>query len=390
MFSAVLFAPDPKAAEAMEQAARESADVCIYKTIEAFPAPYEMTRVLNSFRPDVVFVDLGPFDEAVRLARKIRVVYRDAGVVGVAQGTDKECEQQAREAGIREIVTVPVDQERLRLAVERAARKTRPPMQRNLLAFLPAKAGGGATTVAINLAGCLARDLEQKVLVIEADLRSGTLSVLLKLAPANSILDALKSAPVLDAALWSGMVVKAQGLDLLATSRPTEGTTISWTGYHHLLEFVKKRYDTVVVDLPEVINDATLEIVRRARKVFVVTTAELPALALARQRRRELESGGVPKERISVIMNRWVQDELQAEAVEKMLGLPIAASFPNDYQSVRRAVQQARVVGKKSELGQSFTAFAYQLAGRKAPEPEPKTALSFLDALLPKKVSAER
>src|SRR5262249_30243585 len=154
--------------------------------------------------------------------------------------------------------------------------------------FLPAKAGSGCSTICLNVAGCLANTLGKKTLVLEADIRSGMLSFLLNVTPKGSIVDALRDAAHLDDVTLHNLVARSQGLDLLLTSRPKKAMFFSWADYHALLQFAKSRYDTVVVDLPELINDATVEVVRRARSAFIVATAELASLALARQRYEEL------------------------------------------------------------------------------------------------------
>ena len=61
----------------------------------------------------------------------------------------------------------------------------------NTVAFLPAKAGSGASTTALNVAGSLAPYWRQNVLLIETDLHSGCLSVALQLEPAHTIVEVL-------------------------------------------------------------------------------------------------------------------------------------------------------------------------------------------------------
>jgi hypothetical protein len=47
------------------------------------------------------------------------------------------------------------------------------------------------------------------------------------------------------------------------------------TDYLHLLSFAMTRYDVVVVDLPEVVNDATEAIVRQAQSIYLLSTPEM-------------------------------------------------------------------------------------------------------------------
>jgi pilus assembly protein CpaE len=328
-----------------------------------------------------VFVELHPLEEALALTRAVRLLASHTAVIGyLCDAPDPELER-AYDAGVLEILESPLSLERLQGAVDRAVQKARPELQDNLLAFLPAKAGSGATTVALNLAGCLAKDSD-RVLVIDADLHSGLVSVLLKVQVEYSILDALDHTATLDGTLWSRIVSQAHGLDLLLTPKPNRQALISWSKYHQLLHFVRGRYDEVVVDLPEVVNDATVEIVRRARRVFIVTTPELPSLVLARQRCLMLKERGIPAQRVGIVVNRWKRDEIAIPEIERFLEGPVAAVFQSDYQCVRRAIQEGRLVGPKSELGRAFGAFARKLTRLGQPAERPEVGLSFLGSLM--------
>jgi Flp pilus assembly CpaE family ATPase len=133
-----------------------------------------------------------------------------------------------------------------------------------------------------------------------------------------------------------------------------------------------------LVDLPEVVNDATVEIVRRAKRVFVVCTLETAPLALALQRCHELKSRGIPFGKIRVIVNRWQRGELEAKQVEELLSCPVSAVFGNDYMKVSEAAKRHTFVDPGSKLGRSYAAFARKLAG--TPETS-GSVLAFLKTL---------
>ncbi len=378
MLSAILFAQDREASQTVERLASGSGEVCIYRTMHAFPTPYELTRLLNSFTPDLVLVELEPLTDALTLVRAARLISPGLAVAGYrAQGPAQSVEEAA-EAGVLEILSLPMSDEAFRQCLMRAMRRVRPEVQVNLLAFLPAKAGSGASTVAINVAGALARSWEKKVLLIDADLHSGLVSVLLKVTGEYTLAHALENAALLDGTLWRRIVSQAQGMDLLVTPKPSAPQRVSWTKYHQLLQFVGPRYETVVVDLPEVVSDATVEIVRRASKIFIVATAELPSLVLARQRARDLKAKGAPPDRIGLIVNRWQNSDVDLADIERFAEERVAVVIQNDYQGVRRAIQEGRLVGPRSELGRSFATFSKTLL---PPEQQPKPR-SFFAALM--------
>jgi pilus assembly protein CpaE len=262
------------------------------------------------------------------------------------------------------------------------------PERHNLLAFLPAKAGSGCTTVALNTAGCLTEALGQKVLIIEGDLHSGILSILLNAKAQRSLLDALQNSSGLDYSLWASCVTQRHGIDLLMSDRSRPFP--SWGDYHHLLDYARSRYDTIVVDLPEVSNEATEEVLRRAKFVFLVCTPELPSLKLAQRRCAELEKKGVSRGRLGIIVNRWHATDLGEEEIERTLKHGVAAIFPNDYPSVQEATRRSRLVDRGTALGKSFLSLAKILAGVHDPDSPPKSKLNFLKSLTAKKALLTR
>ena len=196
--------------------------------------------------------------------------------------------QSFDQAGVAAYLERPLTLEGFESSVRDAIRKVRAGVSEKLSVFLPAKAGSGSTTVALNVAGALAIRPGKKTLLIEADLHSGVVSTLLNITPSLPLVDALASAATLDYSAWTKYVVKAAGLDALLTDRAKTRPLPSWMNYHQLLRFALGRYDHVIADLPEVINDATEELVRSAHAVLVVCTPEVLSLTLARHRLDEL------------------------------------------------------------------------------------------------------
>jgi pilus assembly protein CpaE len=378
MFKAILFVHDETAGLAIETLGLESKQVSFQKTLSRFPQAFELNQILNMHAPDLIFLDLSDWDSALAAAEDIRSLTPQTAIVGFGAGWAAQKEAQCGFAGITDLLVSPVTLKKFQDCVNRAIHKMRDAAQENLLAFLPAKAGSGCTTIALNLAGYLADtsskdSLGKKVLLIESDLHSGVISVLLGVEHPYSVLDALEAAGQLDYSEWSKYVVRFRGLDVLLSGRSKKAVLPLWSNYHQLLDFAAARYDHILVDLPEVVNDATVEIVRRAKQVFVVCTSEIPSLALAPQRCKELTTRGIAAEKIRVLLNRWHKGEATAEEVEVLLEYPVSAVFGNDYASVSNAARANAFVKLDTKLGRSFTAFARKLVGAPDLTPAPKS-----------------
>ncbi|MCD6300355.1 MAG: hypothetical protein J7L78_04235, partial [Dehalococcoidales bacterium] len=212
--------------------------------------------------------------------------------------------------------------------------------------------------------------LKEKVLLIDADLHSGVLCVLAKCSPESYLQDVLDDPTVLNHSQWTGYVTNCHGIDLLPADRSRPAMRAEWNTYYQLLRHTKSEYDRVLVDLPEVVNDATAEVVSRAAHVFIVCTPELLSLELARQRSEELRGHGVDEKRVWVLLNRSPKSGIPPGEVEEIVGHPVFAALPNDYQGLKRAVLEGELMPADTELGKAYVALARKLAGRPVPDQE--------------------
>ena len=83
MFSAFLFAHDSIAGESIEQLAADSGLVAIQKQLNnSFPQNYEFSVLLNTYDPDLIFLDLSDWDVASAAAMTIHSLYPDIAIIG--------------------------------------------------------------------------------------------------------------------------------------------------------------------------------------------------------------------------------------------------------------------------------------------------------------------
>jgi Flp pilus assembly CpaE family ATPase len=218
----------------------------------------------------------------------------------------------------------------------------------------------------------MASSLQKKVFVLEADMHSGVMSTLLDVKPKLPLIDALQNSDALDYSLWMKYVVPAHSVDFLLADRVKKAPLPSWMHYHQLLRFASGRYDTMIVDLPEVVNEATDELVHAAQWTFVVCTPELASLTLAGQRLEELKAHGAVPGRLRVVLNRWHKNDMKPEEVATLLGHPVSMVIRNDYRAISKAFTSGKPVSPDTELGRSFVEFGRKLTGNAVPAPKPR------------------
>jgi Flp pilus assembly CpaE family ATPase len=129
-----------------------------------------------------------------------------------------------------------------------------------------------------------------------------------------------------------------------------------------VLGFARAQYDTVCADLASSMDPFTVQIMREARRIFLVTTPELVPLYMAADRVRHLKELGLA-DKVSLLLNRKnpAHRGLTDGEVAQLAGLPIAHQFSNDYPGVQGAILEGVPVSQRSSLGQSIMALARSL-----------------------------
>jgi MinD-like ATPase involved in chromosome partitioning or flagellar assembly len=340
-----------------------SNEFAIDAIVELTSAGYGIARTMNTSTPDVMLVEMSDPRRDPGLAANLHQQSPNIPLVGLASRELYLLLGRTPNSDIAAMVSWPFGVGELNEAISTAVHKFHTGIHENLLAFLPGKAGSGASTVVLQTARISAQELNRKVLVMEGDLHSGLLSAMLQVPVRSSIRDALADSARAGSMIWQRYVVETGGVDFLLTNTAVKEPVPSWTHYFQLLRFVAPKYDLMMVDLPEVVNPATAEAVRRARAVYVVSTPDLGALKLAQQRCRELEKWGVERGRIQALLNRGHKSDISAKEAEQILECPVAATFPNNYKAMRRASTDGGFVETRSDLGQAYLSFAKALTG---------------------------
>lgn len=375
MFRTIIVAEDTALSNAAQSIAFESGCMQVVKVIDHMPHnEYEAALLLTQYEPEIVLLEAKKAELALAVGEVMRTRRPDVAVLSMGGSFTDGVERDFARYGILALKT-PTTPEAVAETVRIAIYQARSGPVKNLFLFVPAKAGTGATTVLLNTANSMARDWAHRPLVIEADLHSGVLSLLLNVRVKTPILDTLHRASTLDIQAWDECVSHGSGFDLLLTDRVSKPPLPSWSNYHQLIRYASSRYDALLVDLPEVVNAGTADMVHYAAKVFIVCTPELPSLTLAGQRLRELEARGLNRKRASVIVNRWHRGDISTAEIEDILKIKVTTVIRNDYRSVHMATMAGSAVKSTSELGKSFHAFAGQLLEKPVVEPASRTRI---------------
>ena len=363
MLTGILSTCDQPLADHLVSLARETGSLEFGRVLVREVHNYELLRAVNGFETDVVLLDFADSEIATAQAKMLAAQAPQATRIGFHSKIAGWADDNPLPEFVDAWLALPTEPKPWNDTLWRAVHRPNRPAAKPLYVFLPAKAGCGSTTVALHLADHYANEMGRQTILFDADLLSGLTAILLNIDPKYSLRDVLAQSTQIQPALWTAAVQAAGRLHILCTNLDQSGPLPHWTDYWKLLRFASSRYDTIVVDLPERINEATAALVAEAERVVIVTTSELPALRLARRRLMELGERGVPQDRIRIVLNRWQRGDLEAPAVEDLLGLPVAGVLPNNYRAVQAAMETAGFVRPDSDLGRAFGRLAAHLAG---------------------------
>ena len=341
----------------------------VVATCSTRSAPGTIARTIAPLNPEVLLIDFYSAAEPEELVREVAQATRKAVLLGYGARFSEAQRAALETAGLSGMLRESFTPAELDEAVRWALHQAHPVEHPNMFAFLPAKAGSGCSTTVLNTAAHLANTLDKKTLLIEGDLRSGSMAFLLELEKPGGLPAILEESGNLSPVEWQTHTHTIGKLDLLLANPLHPGQLPTWATYFHILRYVHTLYDCIMVDLPELVNPATSELALAARTVFIVCEPELASLKLVNVRRQELEAVGVPTDRICVLANRWEPKRLTKQALEAETRTPMYAALPNDYQQVKNAVMESRLVAPSSKFGHACETLARRIAGARQEAP---------------------
>jgi pilus assembly protein CpaE len=355
---AALICPDRKLAEQLQSALRKL-PVALVHCLEHYPAEAELQRLLRSVAPQAILLSVEELQAAAEVARDIERLAPGTQVLALGEAGSPQVLLEMMRTGVREFLQAPFEGDSVPAAIRRVQEAAeRSPstaeLTDNVFSFLPSKAGVGTTTLALNLSVALSRRPETRVLLADFDLSSGLVGFMLKLDPRYSVTSAAENAFKLDEALWRQLVCPAGALDVLPSGKITPGFRIEPPQIHSMLDFARRQYKAICFDLSGNMEKYSVEIMHESKRVFLICTAELPSLHLAREKLSFLRAAEL-EDRVRVVLNRSTKhDAVSSAEIEKLLGLPVESVFPNDYKSVHKAVASGAPVDANTELGKKL------------------------------------
>lgn len=332
---------------------------------------------IGSLAPDVCLVD---FDKdrhaAAVVAERIHSGLPETAVFAVSSQTHPEAILEAMRSGCGEYLVKPLEREQLVKAVARIGSRRKDKEKQDqgraqVLAFMGSKGGCGTTTLATQLGALLSSSFSRNSLLLDLHPDFGDAALYLKLTKGRfHFFELLENADRLDSDFLQSFVMRhSSGLDLIPAPEGSVASREALPGgaLAHTLNFLRARYEFILVDLPPALNDENLAVIRDCDQLYLVTVAEVSAIRNVVRQLEYFSSRNIPRDKVRVVLNRYHKRNVVSDAqIEKVLEHKIFWRVPNQYPEVVKTIHEGDPVAQlsNSEVTRNLQEWAESI-GRK-------------------------
>jgi pilus assembly protein CpaE len=317
--------------------------------------------VVKRNRPDVVIVGFMEGLEApLALGQSLIKEVPSCTLVALHHSSNADHILSAMRVGYKEYVVLPDDASRLRQVVHDAAYAPSDDDEKGMVvSFIGAKGGTGTTLLTAHLAVELAAI--HRVLAIDMDFGMGDLASVLDLNPKDSIIDLLPRADRIDERMLTGSAALHR-TKLHVLAQPGEldpAAEVNADDVYGIIRAAAKAYQYVLIDCGTYLDEAVAMSMNVSDIVVIITTPSVVSVRDAYRRIRVLDSLGVERERVRLVVNRNHRGAyVSLEDIQQNLGLKIVGAIPEDPRTVEQAINEGKLireVGRKSEVARAIS-----------------------------------
>jgi pilus assembly protein CpaE len=365
---AIVICPNAELRTSFEKMARSNPALWIAQSLDYYPDADQLKRVMRRWAPKLIFMSMENVDAVIEIGRQLEADFGSVQRVALSRAEEPAVLRLALQLRMAEMLVSPFPEPHFQQVLMRLANhlKLHPVSEGNsgqVYAFMPAKGGVGASTIASNAVRAMAQVAGSHVLLADFDISSGMAGFMFNAEHDYSINDAAVRNKELDGT-WQRLVKKVGNVDLLLSDAPRVDGRITPEQIAPILDFARKSYSVIGADVSDTFDDRSMAVLREANRIFLVTTPELASLRMAKLKAmslRKLEW----EDKTQLLLNRATKRmEVPIEEIEALVGLPVFATFPCDYADVTRSI---RLAESSPKLAASIRLFVEKLDEKRTP-----------------------
>ena len=350
--------------------------------VGSYRSDQDQDAILEEFgqpSPEVCLLD---FDKnrraAVMMAERIHSSLPTTAIFAVSSQSQPNAILEAMRCGCSEYLVKPIDHDQLVSAVMRIGARRKEKQDQNraqLLAFMGAKGGCGVTTLVTQLGALLASSFSRSALLLDLHPDFGDVALYLKLTKSHyHFFELLENTDRMDEDFLQSFVLRhSSGLELIPAPEGSVATrdALPPGALAVTLDFLRPRYEFILVDMPPSLNDENLAVIRDCDQLYLVTVAEVAAVRNVVRQLEYFDRKDIPREKIRVVLNRHhKRNVVSDEQIEKVLNQKIFWRVPNQYPQVVKTIHEGDPIAQlsSSEVTRSLKEWAAEIGTKPGAE----------------------
>jgi pilus assembly protein CpaE len=264
------------------------------------------------------------------------------------------------------------------------------------VAFIGAKGGCGASTIAHNVAWAISRGVETDVVITDLDFAWGTAGLDFNLDPAQGVADALLSPDRLDDVYLDRLLAKCTDrLSLLAAPASLDRTfDLDELQIEPILDVARGVVPVVILDLPHLWTGWVRRTLKSVDEAVIVASPDLASLRNAKNLidfMKQSRPNDAPPRLVLNMVGVPKRPEIKAEEFAKAVDVPIQAAIPFEPLLFGTAANNGQMIAEcdaKSPIGETFRSIGNAVTGRTEVKKTKSSPFAPLLAKLRKKSAA--
>jgi len=313
------------------------------------------------FNPDVIIVDVRlPDVDGFEVVKRLRRTPRYSGIpiLFLTSHSELNTKLKAFEVGGDDYLVKPFQPEELvarigvlvrKSEIFKAARPVDVEEEQATISTIHSLRGGvGCSSMAVNLAVAYQSLWGRPTLLMDTDMHSGQISLMLNASPIHTFDDlrTMQVAEIDDELIHTITTRHASGIDFIAAPlMPVADDAFPDELWPALLNRLSSLYEFIVIDTSHDFSNISIYMLNAAEKIYLMMAPDMVSIRAAINSLQLYNKLGYPPEKISVVLNQTLPTgAIKQQQIEKVLKVPVSYSIPHSPSEFIRAINFGRPI----------------------------------------------